>query len=31
MYAVIPVAWPMGRFGLVSRRPASEVIQRDRW
>jgi nitroreductase len=31
MYAVIPVGWPMGRFGPVSRRPASEVIHRDRW
>jgi nitroreductase len=31
MYAVIPVGWPVGRFGPVSRRPASEVIHRDRW
>ena len=31
MYAVIPVGWPMGRFGPVSRRAASEVIHRDRW
>jgi nitroreductase len=31
MYAVIPVGWPLGRFGPVKRRPATEVIHRDRW
>jgi nitroreductase len=31
MYAVIPVGWPLGRFGPVKRRPAAEVIHRDRW
>jgi nitroreductase len=31
MYAVIPVGWPLGRFGPVKRRPPSEVIHRDRW
>jgi nitroreductase len=31
MYAVIPVGWPLGRFGPVSRRPPAEVIHRDRW
>jgi len=30
-YALIPVGWPMGRFGPVSRRPASGMIHRDRW
>ena len=30
-YAVIPVGWPQGRFGPVRRRPAAEVIHRDRW
>ena len=30
-YAVIPVGWPKGRFGPVKRRPAAEVIHRDRW
>jgi nitroreductase len=30
-YAVIPVGWPKGRFGPVSRRPAREAIHRDRW
>jgi nitroreductase len=31
MYAVIPIGWPLGRFGPVRRRPPSEVIHRDRW
>jgi nitroreductase len=30
-FAVIPVGWPLGRFGPVSRRPPTEVIHRDRW
>ena len=30
-YAVIPIGWPMGTFGPVSRRPISEVIRRDHW
>lgn len=30
-YAVIPVGWPKGRFGPVTRRPAREAIHRDRW
>jgi nitroreductase len=30
-FAAIPVGWPLGRFGPVRRRPASEVIHRDRW
>ena len=30
-YAVIPVGWPQGRFGPVTRRPAAEVIHRERW
>jgi len=30
-FAVIPVGWPMGNFGPVSRRPATEVIHHDRW
>jgi nitroreductase len=29
--AVIPVGWPRGRFGPVTRKPAAEVIHRDRW
>jgi nitroreductase len=30
-YAIIPVGWPLGRFGPVTRRPAAEAIHRDRW
>ncbi|MGW7519560.1 nitroreductase family protein [Streptomyces sp. NPDC054796] len=30
-FGVVPVGWPKGRFGPVSRRPVSEVIHRDRW
>jgi len=29
--AVIPVGWPRGKFGPIKRRPAAEVIHRDRW
>ncbi len=29
--AVIPVGWPAGRFGPVSRLPAEEVTRFDRW
>jgi nitroreductase len=30
-FAVVPVGWPLGNFGPVKRRPAAEVIHRDRW
>jgi nitroreductase len=30
-FALIPVGWPLGRFGPVRRRPAAEAIRRDRW
>jgi nitroreductase len=30
-FAVIPVGWPRGNLGPVRRRPAAEVIHRDRW
>jgi nitroreductase len=30
-FALIPVGWPMGRFGPTKRRPAAELIHRDRW
>jgi nitroreductase len=30
-YAVIPIGWPLGRFGPVTRRPPDEVIRRDHW
>ncbi|HET9124561.1 MAG TPA: nitroreductase family protein [Solirubrobacteraceae bacterium] len=30
-FCMIPLGWPTGRFGEVSRRPAAEVIRYDRW
>jgi nitroreductase len=30
-YALIPLGWPLGRFGPVTRRPVDEVIRRDHW
>jgi nitroreductase len=30
-YALIPIGWPMGRFGPVARRPTGEVIRYDHW
>ena len=30
-YAVLPIGYPMGRFGPVGRKPLSEVVYRDRW
>jgi nitroreductase len=30
-YALIPIGWPLGRFGPVRRRPVSEILHRDRW
>jgi nitroreductase len=30
-FAVVPVGWPRGNFGPVVRRPAAEVIHRERW
>jgi nitroreductase len=30
-YALIPIGWPVGRFGPVTRRPAEEVIRQDHW
>jgi nitroreductase len=30
-YALIPIGWPLGRFGPVTRRPPDEVIRRDHW
>ena len=31
IYALIPIGWPMGRFGPVRRRALDEVIHWDRW
>lgn len=30
-YALLPVGWPKGRLGPVSRRPVAEVVRWDRW
>jgi nitroreductase len=30
-FCLIPVGWPRGRFGTVSRRPVADVLRYDRW
>ena len=30
-YAIIPIGYPMGRFGPVARRPLDDVVFADRW
>jgi nitroreductase len=30
-YALIPIGWPLGRFGPVTRRPPNEVIRLNQW
>jgi nitroreductase len=30
-YALLPIGYPMGRFGPVGRMPLSEVVYQDRW
>ena len=30
-YAIVPVGWPMGRFGPVRRAPLEEVVYLERW
>jgi nitroreductase len=30
-YAILPIGYPMGRFGAVRRRPLEEVIYQDHW
>jgi nitroreductase len=30
-YAILPIGWPMGRFGPVGRGPLAEVVYLDRW
>jgi nitroreductase len=30
-YAIIPIGYPMGRFGPVGRGPLSEIVYQDRW
>ncbi len=30
-WAIVPVGWPLKRFGPVRRRPLDEVIHYERW
>ena len=30
-YAILPIGYPMGRFGPVRRAPLSEIVYLDRW
>lgn len=30
-YALVPVGWPLGNFGTVTRRPVEEIMRFDRW
>ena len=30
-YALLPIGYPMGRFGPVRRVPLAEIVYRDRW
>jgi nitroreductase len=30
-YAILPIGYPMGRFGPVGRGPLSEIVYEDRW
>ncbi|MGL4304592.1 MAG: nitroreductase family protein [Mycobacteriaceae bacterium] len=30
-FAIIPVGWPKGKFGPITRRPTEKAIRRDRW
>jgi len=30
-YAIVPIGYPMGNFGPVSRRPLEEVTYLDHW
>jgi nitroreductase len=31
VFALVPVGWPMGKFGPVRRRPIEDVLRWDRW
>jgi nitroreductase len=31
VFALVPVGWPMGKFGPVRRRPVEDVLRWDRW
>ena len=30
-YAILPIGYPMGKFGPVGRGPLSEIVYQDRW
>ena len=30
-YAILPIGWPMGKFGPVGRGPLNEIVYQDRW
>jgi nitroreductase len=30
-YALLPIGYPLGRFGPVGRKPLDEVVYADRW
>jgi len=30
-YAILPIGFPLGRFGPVGRAPLTEVVYADRW
>lgn len=30
-YAILPLGWPMGKFGPVGRAPLEQVVYRERW
>lgn len=30
-YVIVPVGWPLGRFGPVTRLPVAETVRFDRW
>jgi nitroreductase len=30
-YAILPIGWPMGRFGPLGRGPLKDVVYQDRW
>jgi len=30
-YAILPIGWPMGKFGPVKRGPLAEIVYQDKW
>ena len=30
-YAILPIGYPMGKFGPVKRGPLPEIVYQDRW